>query len=154
VAHHERRVRVVHPTVVAVSGPTPSSEAGHSAVVAEFEPTSRAVRDARQLAVDAAGLDDGSSGDLALAVSELATNAVLHARTPFVLRVDRDDRLVRVVVSDGSVERPELQHPSAKATTGRGLRLLEQMVDRWGVELRADGKDVWFEIAITEGASP
>jgi hypothetical protein len=28
------------------------------------------------------------------------------------------------------------------------------MVDRWGVELRADGKDVWFEIAITEGASP
>jgi anti-sigma regulatory factor (Ser/Thr protein kinase) len=143
---------MVDPTVAGVNGAREFLGAGSPATVVEFAPTSNAIREARKLAVSVAGLEERRSSDLALAVSELATNAVLHARTPFVLSVDRRVCLVRVVVSDGSVEKPELQRPSAAATTGRGLNLIDHMVDRWGVDIRPDGKDVWFEMSVADEA--
>jgi hypothetical protein len=84
----------------------------------------------------------------ALAVTELVTNACLHARTPIIvsLRVMADDTL-RIEVTDESPRAPELRRYGALATTGRGLRLLESL-GRWGIDV-ADppkvGKTVWFE---------
>lgn len=80
-----------------------------------------------------------------LLVSELATNAVLHARTPFTVRVSRSAR-VRVEVDD---EDPRLPHPldySADATSGRGLHLIVSLSTAAGAETRDDGKTVWFEL--------
>lgn len=79
-----------------------------------------------------------------LVVSELATNAVIHARGPFRVTVEvNGDRRVRLAVSDGSRRSPITKAHSADATTGRGLGLVAAMADEWGVERHGTGKTVW-----------
>jgi hypothetical protein len=83
-----------------------------------------------------------------LAVTELVTNACLHARTPIVvtLRI-LADHAVRIEVADESPRIPEQRRFDTMATTGRGLRLLESY-GRWGVDTPPPpmtGKTVWFE---------
>jgi anti-sigma regulatory factor (Ser/Thr protein kinase) len=82
-----------------------------------------------------------------LLVSELATNAVLHARTPFGLTITADGPRVRVAVADGSLGAPVLKDFGPEAITGRGIRLVDSLSQRWGTERREDGKTVWFELA-------
>jgi hypothetical protein len=83
-----------------------------------------------------------------LGVSELVTNACLHARTPLTvaLRLTADGS-VRIEVSDDSPRLPEQRDDGAMAATGRGLRMLS-VVGQWGIA-QADpprtGKTVWFE---------
>lgn len=84
--------------------------------------------------------------DCELLVSELATNAVLHAGTAFRVAVHDGAGTIRVEVSDGDPTVPELQHDSPDAITGRGLQIVDRIADRWGVSPSADGKAVWFEI--------
>ncbi|HWL37868.1 MAG TPA: ATP-binding protein [Frankiaceae bacterium] len=82
-----------------------------------------------------------------LLVSELVTNAVLHARTDLtlVIRLLRDG--VRVEVIDGSPVAPVVRNYEDEAMTGRGLSLVNDLAVRWGVEREGDGKSVWFELA-------
>lgn len=79
----------------------------------------------------------------ALLISELSANCTLHARTAYTVSVDLEGALVRLRVSDGSLRAPALRDYGSTATTGRGLRLVEELATTWGVELRADGKTVW-----------
>ena len=79
----------------------------------------------------------------ALLISELSANCTLHARTAYTVRVDLEGELVRLQVSDGSLRAPALRDYGSTATTGRGLRLVEELATAWGVELREDGKTVW-----------
>lgn len=81
-----------------------------------------------------------------LLVSELATNAVLYARTPFTLSASLDGRVVRVAVEDGDPHLPELREPWPTDTSGRGLLLVDRLANRWGSERTAGGKRVWFEL--------
>lgn len=91
-------------------------------------------------------------GDVAeLLVSELVTNAIVHARTPIDVEVLAGPEGVRVSVHDGSTNRPTLRHYSASATTGRGLELLGLLSDRYGTDddragRGSGGKTVWFEL--------
>lgn len=85
-----------------------------------------------------------------LAVSEIATNAVVHAGTQISVEVSVSATGVRVAVTDGSPRTPRRRRYSDLAGTGRGLRLLTELTTRWGTDLRADGragKTVWFEIS-------
>lgn len=93
-------------------------------------------------AMDASGACD----DAASLVSELATNAVIHARTPFTLVVSRIEDNVRVSVHDGSAVLPRRRAYGLDAATGRGLRLLATMSSNWGIEAETGGKVVWFEL--------
>jgi anti-sigma regulatory factor (Ser/Thr protein kinase) len=103
----------------------------------------RAARSFVRRALDASGV----SADLAvLLISELATNAVLHARTDFVVSVDIDERSVRVEVHDANERPPVIGHTPAEATSGRGLHLVQSLSSSWGVEGRPEGKTVWFEV--------
>lgn len=81
------------------------------------------------------------------AVSELATNAVVHARTAFAVGIYVDDVYVRITVTD---ERPSAlatkRSFSAEATTGRGLRLVEALSREWGVDSTGSTKTVWCKI--------
>jgi anti-sigma regulatory factor (Ser/Thr protein kinase) len=82
-----------------------------------------------------------------LGVTELVTNACLHARTPLTLAIRVVDHGVRIGVTDHSPRAPEVRRGDLWATTGRGLRLLEGL-GRWGVDLLSPpevGKTVWFE---------
>ena len=79
-----------------------------------------------------------------LLVSELVTNALVHAGTPIDVVARVGDSGLRVEIGDGSPNLPAPRHHARMAGTGRGLRLLQQMVDSWGAHPYADGKVVWF----------
>lgn len=84
--------------------------------------------------------------DAELLVSELVTNAVLHARSAAQVDVGLDAGVLRVQVCDANTSPPRLRNYGAEAVTGRGLHLVDRIADRWGVETRPDGKCVWFEL--------
>lgn len=80
-----------------------------------------------------------------LLVSELATNVVLHARTPFTVSIELDPQL-RVEVRDGDPRMPHPREYSIEAASGRGLRLVRTLSRSSGAERSAEGKMVWFEL--------
>ena len=90
--------------------------------------------------------EDGLSDLAELLVSELVTNAVLHARTTITLEVYRTEAGVRVGVVDASARGPRQRDFSDEATTGRGLTLVESLSSSWGTEPTRSGKTVWFEL--------
>ena len=85
---------------------------------------------------------------VALLVTELVTNAILHARTPLQLTLESRPGHVRICVEDGSNEQPTPRHYASDAVTGRGLALVEQLASSWGVETTPSGKVVWCEVAV------
>ena len=92
------------------------------------------------------GLD---SDDLPLLVSELATNAVLHARSDFEVTVIRTAQRVRVEVFDQNTRLPSFAVAPPDAYSGRGLTLLRELARAWGVESHSDsGKTIWFELEL------
>lgn len=106
---------------------------------------------ARQFARRAAGDSSADVETLVLLVSEVVTNAVLHARSDILLDVRPARDLVRVEVHDGSPVEPRVHHFHLTSGTGRGLRMLEQLARRWGVEAGPrGGKVVWFEVGQTD----
>jgi len=81
-----------------------------------------------------------------LLVSELASNAVLHARTDFELVVDLDGSRVRIEVHDENPALPVLKDYVAESVTGRGLHIVAASADTWGFHASDGGKVVWFEL--------
>lgn len=84
--------------------------------------------------------------DASLLVSELVTNAIVHARTPVDLIVRHSRRSIRVEVYDDGDGVPEPRFAPPDAPDGRGLGLVQVVAMRWGVEDRPPGKSVWFEV--------
>jgi anti-sigma regulatory factor (Ser/Thr protein kinase) len=86
-----------------------------------------------------------------LVVSELVTNAVVYGCQPIELYADVWADVVRVEVTDGGphlgpVESSSYADPAAE--TGRGLAIVDAVVERWGVTKHPDdGKAVWAEIS-------
>jgi PAS domain S-box-containing protein len=101
----------------------------------------RAVREALE-ASGASHLRDVAE----LVVSELVTNAVVHAGTRVSLRITAEPTAIRVEVADGSAHLPIRRTWTDTAGTGRGLRIVQEHADRWDAYLCHDGKVVWFEI--------
>lgn len=83
-----------------------------------------------------------------LLVSEMVTNALLHARPPLELRARALPRGgVRIEVLDASGgELPVLGVAKPEADGGRGVRIVAALSNRWGTEPHATGKLVWAEI--------
>jgi len=86
--------------------------------------------------------------DATLLVSELITNAILHARSPVVLVVRKVKTSVRVEVFDDGNGVAHPVHPDHEDDAGRGLGLVQAVATRWGIEDVDAGKTVWFEIAL------
>jgi hypothetical protein len=116
-------------------------EEGFTLVLPSDSATPRA---ARQAVAEAYG-DHARCGDLLLCVSEVVTNAVLHARSAARLTLLRRDHVLRVEVEDDDPTPPVRRPHSTTATTGRGLRILDELTLRWGTRPVADGKVVWFD---------
>jgi anti-sigma regulatory factor (Ser/Thr protein kinase) len=107
----------------------------------------QSVRAARLFVQDGVGVD--ADHPISLCVSELATNAVMHAGTEFRVVVLSTDRKVRVEVHDEAAGDPEVRTADEYTVGGRGLMIVEHLADRWGVDERDDGtKSVWFELSL------
>lgn len=149
---------------------SPSGDARHLAL--PQEPLAPATARAFVRGVLADWELDDLTEDAEAIVSELVTNAVLHASAGVELTLRRMGDGVRLDVSDGDpggvlppVEIPFQRHSllddpeetdaieallTRDATTGRGLALVQALADSWGVQRREDGKTVWAVL----GASP
>ncbi len=88
-----------------------------------------------------------------LGVSELVSNAIIHAAGPFKIRVRGTASHPRIEVGDGSTNPPVPPVPvpgddlDLLLTFGRGLSMVAQCAVAWGATIEADGKIVWFEPA-------
>ncbi|WP_316745306.1 ATP-binding protein [Streptomyces sp. MK7] len=96
----------------------------------------------------------GRADDVLLCVSELATNALVHGAPPgrgFLLRLlpYDDGGGLRVEVHDSGDGVPAVPRPDAgePGEGGRGLLLVAELADKWGVGGRSPGKVVWCEFA-------
>jgi anti-sigma regulatory factor (Ser/Thr protein kinase) len=112
----------------------------------QFDPEAISAREARSFVASSLPDLEGLDARVALAVSEVASNAILHARTPFTVCVLVDADRVRVEVTDQDPRIPVRQDYAADSVTGRGLAIVEHMSDRWGADRRDGDKTVWFEI--------
>lgn len=107
----------------------------------EFEPEASSVRAVR-LFVGEALPPWARREDVVLVASELATNVVRHARTDFRVDLAVEQRRMRLEVSDGSSIVPAVED---LADNQHGLRMIEALSDRWGIESTPTGKTVWVE---------
>lgn len=117
-----------------------------------FEPQADQVIGARRFVV--AHLDEWGIpvDDVALLVSELATNAVLHARSDFDVCICVHDDRIRVEVTDANSRLPTLAAVPPDAHSGRGLMLVQALAVSWGVETHSnEGKTIWFEVSFSPG---
>jgi anti-sigma regulatory factor (Ser/Thr protein kinase) len=118
----------------------------------ELSPTPASVAVARRWSVDV--LDHAGASELAdtmaLLVSELVSNVVLHARTPCCLSILRAEGRIRVEVQDGSDRLPGLrERTDPLAQSGRGMQLVDGLSAAHGVDPQPDGgKRVWFELEV------
>ncbi len=124
-------------------------------------PGPRGVADARRWAIQA--LTDLKRPELiesaCISVSEVTTNALLHADQPVTLRLRGTVEHPRIEVRDASLQPPAL--PSLDAPTddellltfGRGLSIVARVCTAWGVDIDESGKVVWFvpRVEVAEG---
>ncbi|WP_418957417.1 ATP-binding protein [Streptomyces tritici] len=88
--------------------------------------------------------------DVLLVVSELVTNACLHAEGPESLRVSRRHKVLRLEVVDRGAGQPAPRTPHrAGRPGGHGMFIVQRLCLDWGVERvpGAPGKTVWAELA-------
>lgn len=116
--------------------------------VLELPPTTDSVPLARRFARTALRESGIDVDTVLLLVSEVVTNAVLHARSDIRLVIEDRDERVRVEVHDASPVPPRMHHFQLASGTGRGLRMLDRLSADWGVVpvARGTGKVVWFEV--------
>lgn len=120
-----------------------------SVVVLPFVPASVAVaRGKFRAELRSAGIVAAPAADAALVMSELLSNAILHARPlpDSLVRVawELSPPSLAVMVSDGgSMTRPHASRPSLSAIGGRGLSIVEQLCSSWGVRADERGTTVW-----------
>lgn len=75
--------------------------------------------------------------------NELATNAILHARTPFEVKLAREDATCRIEVTDANPRMPVLQPVPPDSPSGHGMMIMNRQALQWGVEPQREGKTVW-----------
>jgi anti-sigma regulatory factor (Ser/Thr protein kinase) len=115
-------------------------------VVVAFPTTPQAVTAARRTLVGE-GLDPDLDHTVCLLVSELVTNSVRHSgqapESRIVLAARLHPNFARIEVRDaGPGFDPDVRH----GASGFGLRMLDTLAARWGVDSDDSGTRVWFEV--------
>ena len=117
----------------------------------ELPPRPSSAREARRFVARALKDAAPEARDVGvLLASELVTNAVLYSQGRIVLEVEPRDATYRICIHDPMPCDVEPRRTPVTATSGRGLLLVEQLAQSWGVQSPVDsGKDVWFEVPRT-----
>jgi anti-sigma regulatory factor (Ser/Thr protein kinase) len=112
-------------------------------------PRQVSLAEARRLASSVCGARDPELLDaVLLIVSELVTNAAMHATAPVELEIEAADAEVRIVVRDADRALPRLV-PEPGPHGGFGLRIVEAAAAAWGCSPTATGKAVWASVTAT-----
>jgi anti-sigma regulatory factor (Ser/Thr protein kinase) len=102
---------------------------------------------ARQFAREVLGSEDSEVLDtVQLLVSELVTNAVVHARSAPTVAIHLFDDHVHVEVLDDRGDGARLTEADLDAESGRGVALVDALAQRWGSLTVERGKIVWFDV--------
>lgn len=107
-------------------------------------PVPESARRARRALVQG-GLDPDLDHTVNLLTSEIVTNSVRHCQRPQDIRLDAvlEEGFAHVSVTDqGPGFDPEIRHKA----NGFGLRLVDKLASRWGVDREGHGTRVWFEV--------
>lgn len=133
----ERGLRTAHTELVRQLPASGEALAGARGMVEALDDVSRPARD-----------------DIALLVTELVGNSLRHAGLArdqeIQVRIARQRGSIRVEVTDpGPGFSPVRDRPGRRQTSGRGIYLVEQVADRWGVD-RGGETCVWFELWIDD----
>lgn len=130
----------------------------HKIECVRLSPSVQVVAEARRYAVrtvERLGADGEAQESVRTLVSELVTNAVLHAGTDILLDITDANCQVRVSVTDGSPALPRQRRIDHASCTGRGLRLLRILSVTSGTDssdaVRPGGKAVWFMVSKQTG---
>jgi anti-sigma regulatory factor (Ser/Thr protein kinase) len=133
----------LHTSVVEASAQAPE-------VTRDFEANPLAPGAARRWLLESLrnfGGFEAAADDAALVLSELATNAILHARSPFSVVVRAERSLLHISVEDRAPVGPMPGAAEPMVESGRGLRLVAVVSSRYGVEaVTGGGKRVWAEL--------
>ena len=117
---------------------------------ARFDPELRSATEARRFVEDElrpAGVGEDTLSHAQLVVTELVTNAARHAHSAVDLTIAGEDGRVRIEARDDSSAFPIAPRVDTE-TRHRGLQLIEDLSEGWGVDVRGDdGKIVWCELA-------
>jgi anti-sigma regulatory factor (Ser/Thr protein kinase) len=108
-----------------------------------FDPRPQLVAEARAFVRDHTR-GSTRAEDVELAASELATNAIRHAMTPFELSVQVAPKRIRLEVTDASPVLPALIQGAGPR---HGLHIVEELAERWGISEINGGKVVWAEFS-------
>lgn len=129
-------------------------------VVLDGEPRSAGVaRRFLRETLAAWGVDDETSDNAQLCLSELVTNVVMHAHSGAELTVRLEREVLTVVVRDVGGPRSVAEAVAAPsrdelAVYGRGLLLVEAIADRWGSQSDASGTRAWFAHELSGARRP
>ena len=85
---------------------------------------------------------------IVLMVSEIVTNAIVHAHSAVEILTDRGATTIRIAITDTGAGNPTLRNPSPLDTHGRGLHIVEALSDQWGAEQTPHSKTVWFAVEL------
>jgi anti-sigma regulatory factor (Ser/Thr protein kinase) len=128
------------------------------AVTASYDPVPEAVPAARDLARAALlswRVPQALVDDVLIVISELVTNAVVHAQAPVALVCGLADGAVEAGVWDLAPAKrlPDvLAAPSGDRLGQRGLAVVDGLASDWGVIYGKRGKRVWFRLDIAQQA--
>jgi two-component sensor histidine kinase len=93
---------------------------------------------------------DGLTPVATLVVSELVTNALVHAPGPIGLRAAIRGDVLHIAVEDTGIGVPRCREPDEHG--GRGLQIVAALALDWGINLLEDGrggKATWAQLPLT-----
>jgi anti-sigma regulatory factor (Ser/Thr protein kinase) len=126
---------------------------GAAVAVHDVAPDPAGVAGARRFlrsTLDAWGVDEETAYTAALCLSELVTNAVVHAQVGSVVRVLLEDGVLTTTVRDQGSAVAVSNQPGDDPLRvhGRGLQLVDTLATRWGSDLDNVGTTVWFVLEL------
>jgi anti-sigma regulatory factor (Ser/Thr protein kinase) len=86
--------------------------------------------------------------DAAMITSELVTNSIRAGAQSIELLVDCTEDAFRIAVVDDADGEVVAGTPDALAPSGRGLRIIESLAARWGVDSHGTSKAVWADLSL------
>lgn len=110
-----------------------------------FVPAPVVIREVRRFVRDALELwgEDELLGASEVIVAELASNAVLHAYSPFRVSVSRTRSEIKIAVRDASTAPPQNLSGHTDRRGGRGISIVAALSKTWATDCEADGKTIW-----------